>query len=460
MFTGKVVKTTTFGAFVELSKGTDGLLHISNIKPGERAESVEDVVNRGDELDVRVVEVDKERGRIGLRLADDPEIAGKTAEELAADGHRRQGRRGGGDRGGRGGDRGRDGAAAAADAVAATATGGGGDRRDRDSIARPRPMARRAHAHRARLGRPGRHRGDALGALGRARASGSASARATRRSSRPGSRTSSSTCCSRAPTRFSSSEIDQIFDGLGAEVNAGTGKETTSVYARFLDEHLERAFDVMADMVLRPTYPDIDSERQVVIEEIAMYEDEPQDKVHDVLSPARLRRPPARPAGDRPRRGDRRTCRCRDIAAYHDDRYMPRHDRGRGGRQRRARADRGAGASRPAAADAGAADGRALRAPRRRRRPRGRASTRRRPSSTTSASAGPGIPRDDDRRFALRVLDTILGGSTLLAPVPGGAREARPRLLGLLVRRASTRTRARSASTSARARTTSARRWR
>ncbi|MEA2351285.1 MAG: polyribonucleotide nucleotidyltransferase, partial [Thermoleophilaceae bacterium] len=102
----KVVKTTTFGAFVELAKGTDGLLHISNIKPGERAESVEDVLNRGDEISVRVVEVDRERGRIGLRLADDPEVAGKTAEELAAVGTGdRGGERGGGgrDRGGRGG---------------------------------------------------------------------------------------------------------------------------------------------------------------------------------------------------------------------------------------------------------------------------------------------------------------------------------------------------------------------
>jgi polyribonucleotide nucleotidyltransferase len=112
-FTGKVVKTTTFGAFVELSKGTDGLLHISNIKPGERAETVEDVLNRGDEVDVRVVEVDRERGRIGLRLADDPDIAGKSAEELTSVGTGDKGpRRGGGDRGGRGGRRregGRDG---------------------------------------------------------------------------------------------------------------------------------------------------------------------------------------------------------------------------------------------------------------------------------------------------------------------------------------------------------------
>jgi polyribonucleotide nucleotidyltransferase len=109
-FKGKVVKTTTFGAFVELSKGNDGLLHISNVKPGERVDAVEDVLNRGDEIDVRVVEVDKERGRVGLRLADDPDIAGKTAEDLVAvgTGDKRGGggddRRGGRDRGrGRGG---------------------------------------------------------------------------------------------------------------------------------------------------------------------------------------------------------------------------------------------------------------------------------------------------------------------------------------------------------------------
>jgi polyribonucleotide nucleotidyltransferase len=82
-YVGKVVKTTTFGAFVELAKGTDGLLHISNVSPGQRVESVEDVLNKGDEINVRVVEVDRERGRIGLRLTDDPDIAGKSVEELA-----------------------------------------------------------------------------------------------------------------------------------------------------------------------------------------------------------------------------------------------------------------------------------------------------------------------------------------------------------------------------------------
>jgi polyribonucleotide nucleotidyltransferase len=82
-YLGKVVKTTTFGAFIELAKGTDGLLHISNVSPGERVETVEDVLNKGDEINVRVVEVDRERGRIGLRLAEDPDVAGKSAQELA-----------------------------------------------------------------------------------------------------------------------------------------------------------------------------------------------------------------------------------------------------------------------------------------------------------------------------------------------------------------------------------------
>ena len=107
-FSGKVVKTTTFGAFVELAKGTDGLLHISNIAPGKRIDTVEDVLNKGDEVEVKVVEVDRERGRIGLRLADDPDVAGKSVEELATVGSGDRGPRGGGGRDGRGG-RGRSG---------------------------------------------------------------------------------------------------------------------------------------------------------------------------------------------------------------------------------------------------------------------------------------------------------------------------------------------------------------
>jgi polyribonucleotide nucleotidyltransferase len=79
-FTGKVVKTTDFGAFVELKKGTDGLLHVSNVGPG-RVNHIEDVMQRGDILDVLVQEVDKARGRIGLKLVQKHENGGFVSPE-------------------------------------------------------------------------------------------------------------------------------------------------------------------------------------------------------------------------------------------------------------------------------------------------------------------------------------------------------------------------------------------
>src|ERR687885_1374113 len=81
-YTGKIVKTTQFGAFVELKKGTDGLLHVSNVGPG-RVGHIEDVIDRGDVLDVIVQEVDKARGRIGLKLVQKHENGRTvTPEEL------------------------------------------------------------------------------------------------------------------------------------------------------------------------------------------------------------------------------------------------------------------------------------------------------------------------------------------------------------------------------------------
>jgi polyribonucleotide nucleotidyltransferase len=115
-YTGKVVKTTQFGAFVELKKGTDGLLHVSNVGPG-RVGHIEDVINRGDVLDVVVQEVDKDRGRIGLKLVAKHEngalVQPEELIERAKDAperprEERPPRRDGGDRGrgGRGGGRG------------------------------------------------------------------------------------------------------------------------------------------------------------------------------------------------------------------------------------------------------------------------------------------------------------------------------------------------------------------
>jgi polyribonucleotide nucleotidyltransferase len=115
-YTGKVVKTTEFGAFVELKKGTDGLLHVSNVGPG-RVAHIEDVMARGDVVDVIVQEVDKARGRIGLKLvakhedgkliqpeelverAKDAPPRPPSEERPRRDGDRGRGR--GGDRGGR-----------------------------------------------------------------------------------------------------------------------------------------------------------------------------------------------------------------------------------------------------------------------------------------------------------------------------------------------------------------------
>ncbi len=208
--------------------------------------------------------------------------------------------------------------------------------------------------------------------------------------------------------RFSSLEIDEAFDAMGAEVNAGTGKETTSVYSRFLDGHLERAFDLLQDMVLHPAYPDIDSERQVVIEEIAMYEDEPQDKVHDVFAGALFgEHPLGRPIIGRAEVVS--SVPVPNIAAWHDSRYVPGgivvaaagnvdHDQLVGLVEKAFNGAPPAAGPADLVAPAGAGD---------------RLRFHRKDTEQYHLCLGaPGIPRGDDRRFALRILDTILGGST------------------------------------------------
>ncbi|HEV2723111.1 MAG TPA: pitrilysin family protein [Thermoleophilaceae bacterium] len=211
--------------------------------------------------------------------------------------------------------------------------------------------------------------------------------------------------------RFSSLAIDETFDAMGAEVNAGTGKETTSVYARFLDRHLDQAYDVLSDMVLRPSYPDIDSERQVVIEEIAMYEDEPQDKVHDVLATAIF--------GDHPlglpiigRAEVVSSVPVPDIAAYHDMRYAPAnmvvaaagnvdHDRIVELVERAEGEKLGANGAPPAPPEPAPENS----SPR-------LCFHEKETEQYHLCLGAPGVARGDDRRFALRILDTILGGSS------------------------------------------------
>jgi predicted Zn-dependent peptidase len=207
--------------------------------------------------------------------------------------------------------------------------------------------------------------------------------------------------------RFSAIEIAEKLDGLGASVNAATGKETTHLHARFLDEHTEEVFDLLAEMLLAPTYPEVDSEREVVLEEIAMYEDEPQDRVHDILAEAVFG---GHPLGRRVL-GEAeviKTVPVPEIEAYRSARYTGANivvgaagnvDHG----QIAALSQRLVS---PATAEAGAQA--AL-------QPDGGARLRFYEKDTEQyhiCFGAPGITREDDRRYGLAVLDSIFGGSS------------------------------------------------
>jgi predicted Zn-dependent peptidase len=120
--------------------------------------------------------------------------------------------------------------------------------------------------------------------------------------------------------KYSALEIAEIFDAFGGELNASTARDYTVVYARVLDDHLETALDVMTDMVFAPTLVDIDSEREVVLEEIAMIEDTPQELVHDLFTETVFGDHPL----GRPVLGSAQvisTVSRRSVAAYHRSRY-------------------------------------------------------------------------------------------------------------------------------------------
>jgi predicted Zn-dependent peptidase len=207
--------------------------------------------------------------------------------------------------------------------------------------------------------------------------------------------------------RYSAIEISERFDGLGAAVNAATGKETTHLHARFLDEHTEEVFDLLAEMLLAPTYPEVDSEREVVLEEIAMYEDEPQDRVHDILADAVFAQHPL---------GRRVLGKAEviasipvpDIDAYHRQRYTASNIVvGAAGHLEHDRivelAERLVS---PPTGDGQSSNGRGV---------EDAARLRFYPKETEQyhiCFGAPGIVRDDDRRYALAVLDSIFGGST------------------------------------------------
>ncbi len=86
----------------------------------------------------------------------------------------------------------------------------------------------------------------------------------------------------------SAQDIAEAFDAIGGHVNAFTSKEYTCYYARVLDSHKEYALEVLADMFFHSTFQadEMEREKKVILEEIKMYEDSPDDYVHDLLAEA------------------------------------------------------------------------------------------------------------------------------------------------------------------------------
>jgi predicted Zn-dependent peptidase len=210
--------------------------------------------------------------------------------------------------------------------------------------------------------------------------------------------------------RYSALEIAEIFDGLGGELNAATSREHTLVYARVPDHHLETAMDVMGDMVFAPAFDELDAEREVVLEEIAMYDDAPQDLVHDLIAEAIFGDHPL----GRPVIGTAEvisTIPREAIAGYHGAMYTPANivvaaagnieheqvvelvgsalERRNGGKD-------GAGNLRPPLVTPPPPNLRFL---------------RKDTEQYHVCLGAPGISRSDRRRFAVSLLDAILGGS-------------------------------------------------
>jgi predicted Zn-dependent peptidase len=209
-------------------------------------------------------------------------------------------------------------------------------------------------------------------------------------------------------SRYSAQEIAEIFDELGGELNAATSRETTVVYARIPDDRLERALDVTADMVFRPAFADVDSEREVVLEEIAMVEDTPNDLVHDYAAEAVFG---THPLG-RPVIGHAEVISSvsrRALASYHRRAYRSekivlaaagnvRHEELVG-----MLAERRNGAS--------GGPGLAARKPAPAREEPGVLFQRKDTEQYHVCLSAPGISRLDDRRFAASLMDAIVGGS-------------------------------------------------
>lgn len=209
----------------------------------------------------------------------------------------------------------------------------------------------------------------------------------------------------RGTERHDAMAIAEAFDRFGSDLQASTSREETDLHARVLSEHVPLALDIMGSMVARPGFHDVEAEREVVLEELALYDDTPDDLVHDVLGetlfPDQSIGRPIAGSADTVGALDERALRAHHARHYAGDQVVV----AAAGPLEHARlvalAEEafdglapGSGGARPAAEAAGGA----------------RAFVERDLEQTHIAMGGRGIGRSDERRFALAVLDQILGG--------------------------------------------------
>jgi len=210
-------------------------------------------------------------------------------------------------------------------------------------------------------------------------------------------------------------DIAEAFDAVGGDVNAFTAKEYTCYYARVLDRDLEMAVDHLVDMSQHSVISgdDLAAEADVILSEIDMHEDSPEDVVHDVFTEALW---PGHPLG-RPILGTKERIKAAtraSVRGFYRRHYVPgrmvisvagnvRHDRLLSMLADRMDVGRPLGARGRSVKE--------LRTNRRAPKPSGDSATKRKPVEQTHVVLGTnGLPRTDDDRFAFLIVNTVLGG--------------------------------------------------
>jgi predicted Zn-dependent peptidase len=205
----------------------------------------------------------------------------------------------------------------------------------------------------------------------------------------------------------SASEIAEVVDAVGGEINAFTTKEYTAFYVRMLSDHIDLGLDVLSDIMWSPAFrsDEIEAERQVILEEILMHGDEPADLVHEVFTEALF---PGHPLG-REVLGEESTIRNMsrdDIRSFHEHHYRPanivmaaagylQHDEVVAGVERRFAGSHGGAAPQRMAPVAQPERVRVIQ----------------RPTEQAHIVVGsPGLDRDDDDRYSMAVVNHVLGG--------------------------------------------------